>query len=115
MSPGKLDLRVVRGDDYELPNLLRSRNLDGTPGAYRDMTGWTGHAEIWKDDKKVADIGVLVDTGVTGRFVLSMSSTVTQGLPSSGATWFLRFTDAQSKTKTWLTGRVLVRLPGDPW
>jgi hypothetical protein len=46
MEPGVYNMTLYQGDDRTLIFRLRSQNVDGTPGAYLDLTGQTAKAQI---------------------------------------------------------------------
>jgi hypothetical protein len=76
------------------------------------LTGWTYRAQIRKkatDKNVMKSLDVSLDSVVTNRLVLRLSSEEAEGLTASGV-WDLELTDPDGTVQTVLAGKVTVIL-----
>lgn len=120
MQPGKLDLTLTRGDSFELYFRIRNPSPDGgvTPGDYKDLTGYTGKAQIRTEEdatEVLAELGVTIpDQTVAenlGGVLITLTKEQAADLPvTSGTdthTWDIQLTKA-AENQTYLKGKVKV-------
>jgi hypothetical protein len=99
LRPGKLDIKVTRGDTDGIPIVIREA---GVPA---DLTGRTYAAQIRKTKNATAAIEVTVDTtaAAAGELVLRLEPAVTETL-TGDYQWDLEQTIGGT-VRTILTGR----------
>jgi hypothetical protein len=99
LRPGKLDIKVTRGDTDGIPIVIREG------GVAADLTGRTYAAQIRRSKDAATATQVTVDTtdALTGELVLRLEPTVTQTLTGEYQ-WDLEQTVGGS-VRTILTGR----------
>lgn len=118
MLPAKHDIRLYRGDDFEL--MLRFRDSVWNekagryvPGGYTDLTGWAGISQIRTSAESPQVIGtfevaILDQEEVPGGVLISMASYLSRAITSDKGVWDVRLTDTSNKVRTYIAGSVTV-------
>ena len=117
MQPAVQDLTIYQGDSFDFFFRVRDRTYDVAleefvPGAYINLTGWTGKSQIRATPEATA---VLAEMSVTlsnqsttpGGVLLKLTSVQTAALPASGV-WDVQLTNTAGEVKTFIGGRVVV-------
>jgi len=115
-APGSYNLEIYQGDTFKVTVRLRSRNADGSLGAYLDLTGCTAKAQIRSteaSDTVIAEFvtEILDQTATPGGVKLSLTHGVTAALaPTSaaGELWDMQITFADGTVTTYLRGGVKI-------
>lgn len=114
MIPGSVDITVYQGDTYTLFFRVRNQNPDGTPGAYIDLTGYVGLAQIrakaTDPDPPLATFAVTLADQVLSRggVTLTLTPAQTAPLPVTGGVWDVQLTAPDGSVHTYLAGNVIV-------
>ena len=119
MQPAQCDIRLYRGDYFEMTLRLREGTFNGasyTPGAYLDLTDWVPKAEIRATvdttGSPMASFSseVLDQTapGTKGGVHLFLPAATSALLTASTAVWDVQLTDKQSRVYTYLRGTVTI-------
>jgi hypothetical protein len=118
MKPATQDLYIYRGDFFEFFFRVRTRVFDlGTSkwiaGDYRDLTGWTGTAQVRATADASTILGsflaTVVDQTVTlGGVYVTMEAGDTASLPVGTAKWDCQLIDVAGKPRTYLAGDVVI-------
>jgi hypothetical protein len=118
LIPGRADITLYQGDDFDYTFRLRGKNADGTPGSYLDLTGFIGKAEIRSSAASataLATFSVAVDADQSanrGVVHMSLGHTATAALPVTTSTsiykWDVQLTTPSGKIQTYLSGDVKV-------
>jgi hypothetical protein len=125
MQPSPKPIRLTRGDFYELYMRIRERVWDEgsqswVPGAYRDLTGWSGQAQMrrtYDDPDVLATFDVVLDDqtqpDTVGGVFVRLEDAVTATLPVTDDknrwVWDLEMIDLAGKPATYLQGSVTVK------
>lgn len=112
-KPATLDIEVYKGDDFSVFFRVRELNQDQTPGAYVNLTGGTGKAQVrqTEDNANVeAEFTVTLSNQTTtpGGVLCELSSAQTSAFAFTTGVWDVQVTGADSKVKTYLKGKVTV-------
>jgi len=101
LRPGKLDIKVTRGDTDGIPIVIREG------GAPADLTGRTYAAQLRKTKAALTAVDIDVDTAgaIDGELVLRLEPEITETL-SGDYQWDLEQT-MEGTVRTLLTGRWL--------
>lgn len=113
MIPAKHDITIRRGDTFRLFFRLRTKNPDGTPGDYQDLTSWgLGLAQVRDgQDAVVWTMTVTKANQVTypGGVLLSITAALTtSAFPATltGHKWDFEIENDLGETDTYLEGDV---------
>jgi hypothetical protein len=111
--PATLDITIYQGDDFSFSFRVRTKNPDGTTGAYVDLTGYTPAAQIRATEaatSSLADFTATIDDQVAtpGQVTLSLTNVQTTALPTTGGVWDVQLTDGAGKIQTYIKGAVTV-------
>jgi hypothetical protein len=119
MIPGVSNLEWVRGDSYSKFGRVRTKVWDGltssyVPGPYRDLTGWTGLAQV---RESVDAPAVLFELAVTlgnqgtslGSFFLTATPADTADLTIFEGVWDLQWTTNAGEILTYVGGTVTLK------
>jgi hypothetical protein len=112
-KPGSADLDIYQGDDFDFT--FRIRNADGS---YKDLTGYTGAAQIRSTESSTTILATFTVTVPTqtgsalGSCTLSLGATTTATLTPTAdvePVWDVQLSGGSPvKKKTWLKGNVTV-------
>jgi hypothetical protein len=104
IQPGNYDIVIQQHGDWDITFQLKDVAGNGI-----DITGYTIEAEIWTEFKqsKLADFGVTYVDRSIGKFMLTLSDTVTATLPESGY-YDVRVIDTSGAAYYWVRGRAVV-------
>lgn len=118
MQPARQDLTIYQGDTYDFFFRVRERVWNAEikefqPGAYIDLTGWTGKSQIRATPDATA---VLAEFAVTisdqvatpGGVLLVLTPVKTTALPTSGGVWDVQLTNVAGEIRTFIAGKVTV-------
>lgn len=113
MVPGQADITIYQGDTFNGFMRLRTQNPDGTPGAYIDLTGAVGLAQIRPDEASaviLADFTVTLadQVALTGGVFFTLAPADTTALNPGQAMWDIQLTLADGTVNTYLKGVVTV-------
>ena len=118
MYPAQSDLQLYRGDYFEM--LLRLREGDWIngayePGAYMNLEGWTGRAEIRATADAPTALATftveILDQGsaeTIGGVHLYLDTADTADLQVAAAVWDFQLTDTAARVHTYLRGKVTI-------
>lgn len=118
MKPASQNIDITRGDFFSIFVRLRPKNVDGTPGDYTSLAGWTGKAKAKADYDTVEVLATFTVTladqvAYPGGVLVSLDDTVTSTLSFVGAgqskkigIWDLEMTNTLGEPNTFLTGDV---------
>jgi hypothetical protein len=114
--PAPVNIAFVRGDSYSKFGRVRTKVWDATaqayiPGPYRDITGWTGLAQVRATvDTATVLFEFTVTVGnqetVPGSFFLTAAPAVTAALTTLAGVWDLQWTTDTGEVYTYAAGTV---------
>jgi hypothetical protein len=117
VKPATHDIEVYRGDTYELFVRIRTRvyveGVGWTPGPYKDLTGYTGTAQIRTTedaaDPPAATFTVTIANQVTtlGGVLVRLTPAQTAALVISSGVWDMQLSDG-TDVWTYVKGNVTV-------
>jgi hypothetical protein len=117
MQPAEHNITIYRGDNFELFVRLREKTWNAAtntfiPGAYLDLTGQTGKAQLRQDeDSTTVAAEFTVDLGnqstTPGSAYIRLTATQTAGLTITSGKYDLQFT-VGGETLTYLRGNVTI-------
>lgn len=114
MKPAPLDIEFKRGDKFTLFYRTRTKNPDGSPGAYVDLTGYTVGAMIRQTDGDGAVLATFTaslgdQVLFPGSVLLTLLTADTTDIPvGSDMVWDCELVDAAGEPRTVLEGKVTV-------
>jgi len=114
LLPATQDIDIYQGDDFDILLRLRNQNSDGTPGAYIDLTGYVGKAQLRDDpaDNTVNaefTVTTLNQTTTPGGILASLSHTQTAALPAPAKMqWDIQLTSPTGDVHTYLKGTATI-------
>ena len=113
MKPATHNIEIYRGDTYTKFIRIRSKDENGDPGPYVDLTGGTPKAQIRLNEDAVdveAEFTATLGNQTTfpGSIHLSLTPTQTRGLDPVNHVWDMEVTHADSSVRTYLKGSVTV-------
>jgi hypothetical protein len=95
--PGNINISVFSGDDFSM-----------TIDLYRDITDYLFEAKVESEFTDI-DFAYEAISLPNGTIKLSLSTTDTASI-TNGDKWYLKWTDADDKTLTLLTGIITVKI-----
>lgn len=108
--PTQVNFDVYKGDTFTWWFRLRDRLSSGAPGDYMDLTGATAKAQIRASEDAgtvlaefTCTIGDQSNSATKGKVTLSLTSTQTTALTSSGV-WDVQLTWPDDTVKTYFKG-----------
>jgi len=114
--PATYDLRLYRGDFFELTFVLREATWDGTqwvPGLPMNLTEWSGNAQIRSTYDAAGvlstfEVEIVDEAGGVVR--LSMPGDQTAMIAETAAVWDVQLTDTSipPRVHTYLRGKVTI-------
>lgn len=110
MIPASYDLTVYQGDTFSKTFRIRQLNADLTLGAYLNLTGYVGAAQVRTSpsaNSVLATFTVTLEdqTSYTGGVTISLTSTITAGLAvTTSCVWDLQLTSPAGKVTTYVAG-----------
>jgi hypothetical protein len=120
VKPYAQDIEVYRGDFFSFFFRVYRVNPDGSQGAYEDLTGWTGLAQIRASENDASVIATFTftpanQTTFPGGVLLSLDETVTEtftlaGQATSGklGVWDVQLTNTLGEPNTYIKGAVML-------
>lgn len=116
MIPAPVNLQWVRGDSFTKFGRVRTKTWDSTigayiPGPYRNLTGWTGLAQVRETlDSNTVLFAITVTLGdqntAPGSFFLTAAPEVTEELTTLLGVWDLQWTTNTGQVLTYASGTV---------
>jgi hypothetical protein len=114
VQPGVYPLTIYKGDSFDFFFRIRGASPDGgvTPGAYQNLTGFTGKAQIratTASDTVLAEFTVTIpDQNISGNLgSVLMSLTKEQTVDLTDGVWDIQLSSG-TKSQTYLKGKVKV-------
>ena len=114
MLPVSRNIQIYKGDSFALSFRLRSRDVNGDPSDYVDLSGCTAKAQIRETEDSSSiiaefDAEVPTQTGTDlGRVNLSLEPAVTGAAGFIAGKWDVQLTFPDGAVKTYLNGSVTV-------
>ena len=113
MKPATHNIEIYKGDTYTKFIRIRSKDENGDPGPYVDLTGATPKAQIRlnEDDTEVkAEFTATLGNQTTfpGSINLLLTATQTRALTAVNHVWDMEVTHADGSVRTYLKGSVTV-------
>lgn len=113
MIPAVLNITITRGDTCEVFFRVRSKNANGTPGEYINLTGNTAKSQVRATVKAVvisAEFTCTLTDQVTipGGVLLRLTPIQTAAIIEDTAVWDVQLTTA-TDNYTYLSGVVTIR------
>lgn len=114
-TPAVRDITIYQGDTYSLTFRVRSRNTDGTAGAYLDLTGCTPKAQLRTAPSSTSVVAEFTatllnqaDVNTRGGVTISLSHAQTTALTYDSMAWDVQLTYPTGDVQTFLRGKAIL-------